>query len=356
MTAESSTTAARVYLDKSTVALFDQRIIDNRRVVYVDANHKSNNRGYDILIFTNEDLSIGQGAFTVVLHDGQWHKAPHDKRANRPFLGKPRPDVHEFDVLFKEPRSVKAEVDSASESEDSQSEVWDNEPVQNPTSTPDPASIPLPSETAPTDSPIRPARFLPVYDMATQTQTTTTTTTGGGRSGPPPTSSSTATSTPTTDLVQQIQTAFNAAFSRSRGGGGPGGTPSGGGGGPSAPGPPGGGGAPPNPAIPPAQVPIAAAADVRTMGTAPRTFTGKRDEAEDWLDKLRGYYRANIGVPGFESPIRKVALALTFMDGPEVAEWTRTVGAWIDTLDPIAQNIPYVWETFQTQFLDQFAD
>ena len=44
------------------------------------------------------------------------------------------------------------------------------------------------------------------------------------------------------------------------------------------------------------------------------------------------------------------------MDGPEVAKWTRTVGAWIDTLDPVTQNIPYVWETFQTQFLDQFAD
>src|SRR5579863_484706 len=92
------------------------------------------------------------------------------------------------------------------------------------------------------------------------------------------------------------------------------------------------------------------------MGTAPRTFTGKRDEAEDWLDKLRRYYHANIGVPGFKSPIRKVALALTFMDGPEVAKWTRTVGAWIDTLDPVAQNIPYIWETFQTQFLNQFAN
>src|SRR5579863_9855543 len=174
--AESSTTAARVYLDKATVALFNQHIIDNKRIVYMDANHKSNNRGYDILIFTNEDLSIGRGAFTVVLHNSQWHKAPHDKRANQPFLGKPRPDVHEFDVLYEEPRSVKAEVDSASKSEDSQSEVWDNEPIQDPTSAPDPASIPLPPETAPTDSPIRPARFLPIYNMATQTQTTTATT------------------------------------------------------------------------------------------------------------------------------------------------------------------------------------
>src|SRR5579863_6312404 len=198
--AESSATAARVYLNKATVALFDQCIIDNRRIVYIDLNHKSNTRGYDILIFTNEDLSISRGAFTVTLHDGQWHEAPHDKQANQPFLGKPRPDVHEFDVLYEEPRPVKAEVDSVSESEDSQSEVWDNEPIQDPTSTPDPASIPLPTENSPTDSPIRPARFLPVYTMATQTQTTTTTTTRGGRSGPPP--SSTTTSALAVDLIQ----------------------------------------------------------------------------------------------------------------------------------------------------------
>src|SRR5579863_5331730 len=176
--------------------------------------------------------------------------------------------------------------------------------------------------------------------MATQTQTTTTTTTGGGRSSPPPLSSSTTTSTPAVDLVQQIQTAFNAAFSCSGGnpGGSPGGNPPRGG--PGAPGPPGGRGALPNPAAPLAQVPVTVAADVRTMGTALHTFTGKRDEAEDWLDKLRGYYHANIGVLGFESPICKVALALTFMDGPKVAEWTRTIGAWIDTLDPSHKTYP----------------
>src|SRR5579863_7335680 len=121
--AESSMTAARVYLDKATLALFDQHIIDNRRIVYVDLNHKSNARGYDILIFTNEDLSIGRGAFTVILHNGQWHEAPHNKQANRPFLGKLRPDVHEFDVLYEEPRATRPEIKSASKSEDNQSEV-----------------------------------------------------------------------------------------------------------------------------------------------------------------------------------------------------------------------------------------
>src|SRR5579863_1007109 len=106
------------------------------------------------------------------------------------------------------------------------------------------------------------------------------TTTGGGRSGPPPLSSLATTSASAVDLIQQIQTAFNAAFSRSGEGGNPGG-------GLGAPGPPGGGGAPPNPAAPPAQIPVAAAANVRTMGMAPHTFTGKRDKAEDWLDKLQ---------------------------------------------------------------------
>src|SRR5579863_8125401 len=122
--------------------------------------------------------------------------------------------------------------------------------------------------------------------MATQTQTTTTTTTRGGRSSLPPSSSTTT--APAVDLVQQIQTAFNAAFSRSRGEGGgtPGGNPPAGEGGPGAPGPPGSGGALQNPAAPSAQVPVPVAADVCTMGTIPHTFTGKRDEAKDWLDKL----------------------------------------------------------------------
>ena len=82
MMAESSTTVARVYIDKATIALFNQQIIDNKRVVYVDSNHKSNTQGYDTLIFTNEDLLIGKGAFTVMLHNGQWYEASHNKQAN----------------------------------------------------------------------------------------------------------------------------------------------------------------------------------------------------------------------------------------------------------------------------------
>ena len=64
----------------------------------------------------------------------------------------------------------------------------------------------------------------------------------------------------------------------------------------------------------------------------------------------------NLGVPGFESPIRKVAFALTLIKGPEVAEWAKDVGAWVDTLDLVADNIPWVWTRFQDEFSERFAD
>jgi len=66
--------------------------------------------------------------------------------------------------------------------------------------------------------------------------------------------------------------------------------------------------------------------------------------------------RVNIGVPGFESPIRKVALALTFIKGPDVARWVAAMGHWIDDLDPITENVPDVWDQFLVELEQQFAD
>ena len=66
--------------------------------------------------------------------------------------------------------------------------------------------------------------------------------------------------------------------------------------------------------------------------------------------------RVNIGVPGFESPIRKVALALTFIKGPDVARWVAAMGHWIDELDPVTENVPDVWDQFLVELEQQFAD
>jgi hypothetical protein len=92
------------------------------------------------------------------------------------------------------------------------------------------------------------------------------------------------------------------------------------------------------------------------MGTPPQTFNGDRRQARDFIEELRGYMRVNIGVPGFESPIHKVALALTFIKGPDVARWAAAMGQWIDGLDQINDNVPAVWDQFLQELEDQFMD
>src|SRR6267142_2259860 len=107
-----------------------------------------------------------------------------------------------------------------------------------------------------------------------------------------------------------------------------------------------------------AQGPILAAApgDIRTMGTLPQIFTGNCAKAQDFLDEVLGYFRANRGVAGFESPMRKVSITLTMIKGSEVAGWERDMGRWIDALDPAVDDIKLVWEQFQTEFMEQITD
>jgi hypothetical protein len=57
--------------------------------------------------------------------------------------------------------------------------------------------------------------------------------------------------------------------------------------------------------------------------------------------KLYRYFQANARVPGLNSPMRKVSIALTLIQGPKVATWVRDMGAWIDSLDPIDDNIQF---------------
>ena len=91
------------------------------------------------------------------------------------------------------------------------------------------------------------------------------------------------------------------------GGGGGGGRGGGGGGG-------GGGGAGGQPNPP-------AAPNLRLCGNPPEIFTGDREKADRFLSQLKHYYLANIGVPEFNSWIRKVVIACTYIQGPLVDKW-----------------------------------
>jgi hypothetical protein len=72
-------------------------------------------------------------------------------------------------------------------------------------------------------------------------------------------------------------------------------------------------------------VPIPPALEIRAMGSLPRIFNGDRTRAEAFLTEFLGYLVLNNGVPGLESPIRQVALALTLIKGEKVDLWVRNM-------------------------------
>ncbi len=65
---------------------------------------------------------------------------------------------------------------------------------------------------------------------------------------------------------------------------------------------------------------------------------------------------ANHGVPGFESPIRRIAIALTFIKGPQVDGWVEGILEGLEQLHPINDNIEYTYTNFLSRFESQFAD
>jgi len=189
----------------------------------------------------------------------------------------------------------------------------------------------------------------------------------GKGSGSGTTGAGSTTTTTAIGTAASVNSKLKASLGRySTLGGGRSGPPSGG---PPSGGPPSGGsgglgGNPPRAPVPPAQgppvqggqQPIARAADVKSMGGLPQVFTGDHLIADDFIEEVKGYLRLNQDVAGYNSPIKKVALTLTLMKGPQVAGWTRDMGTWLDTLDPILDNIPDVWDQFLYEFSQQFQD
>src|SRR6266436_3404590 len=67
------------------------------------------------------------------------------------------------------------------------------------------------------------------------------------------------------------------------------------------------------------------------------------------------YLTLNDDVAGFKSPKKKVVLVLTFMQGPEVEEWTRRMLQWIQQISD-ESNTEFVWRVFQRRFYRCFTN
>jgi len=92
------------------------------------------------------------------------------------------------------------------------------------------------------------------------------------------------------------------------------------------------------------------------MGNLPRTFEGERDKAKAFMNDFLLYTVANRGVPGFESPLRRITLALTLIKGPRVDHWVGDMTTWLTGRDPVNDNIEAAWDHFAHEFNEQFND
>jgi len=86
------------------------------------------------------------------------------------------------------------------------------------------------------------------------------------------------------------------------------------------------------------------------MGSLPAIFSGNRAEAKDFINGIQAYIRLNREVPGFTSPIKKIALTLTLMQGEKVARWAHDIGQALDEMNPAINNIPALWDAFLAEF------
>ncbi|KAH8978357.1 hypothetical protein EDB83DRAFT_2327335 [Lactarius deliciosus] len=115
---------------------------------------------------------------------------------------------------------------------------------------------------------------------------------------------------------------------RTPGGGPPGGPPgaggSGGGGFPSG-GPPGGGGL----GIEGGATPGAGGANGKLGGNPPTDFDGTRALADQFMQEFNLYRLTNINVEQMVSPMKRAALLLGFIKGPNVKDWVKRWTNWI---------------------------
>src|SRR5260370_1223891 len=104
------------------------------------------------------------------------------------------------------------------------------------------------------------------------------------------------------------------------------------------------------------ETPFPPSADIRPHGTPLATFHGDRALADNFLDELKIYFRLNWAVPTYQSHITRATFALTYIKGKQVAGWVQDFGEFLDTLDPLYDDGPIVWEHFLDSFKERFQD
>ena len=123
------------------------------------------------------------------------------------------------------------------------------------------------------------------------------------------------------------------------------------------PGPLGGGSGPPGGGQPQnVQQPVPPTPDVKAMGSLPQIFNGDQSKADDFIEEVKGYFHLNTDIARYNSPYKMVAFTLMLIKGEELAQWVQNMGNWLDTLDPVADNVKDLWSQFLEAYAYQFQD
>ena len=99
----------------------------------------------------------------------------------------------------------------------------------------------------------------------------------------------------------------------------------------------------------------AAIGDGKPMGVLPTIFEGDCSKAESFLWEFSTYLLVNYDIPALTLFIKRVAITLTCIKGPEVNQWTQQQLEWLMTLQ-LADDNNTTYQQFIANFCAHFMD
>jgi len=94
-------------------------------------------------------------------------------------------------------------------------------------------------------------------------------------------------------------------------------------------------------------------------GVPPPIFNGDREKSEHFLDKFMSYKIINGDARQFTIPYLKVALCLSYLNGPKVDTWARQHRLWLKNRheqDSIPMTNKSLWKDFKLLFRTAYTD
>jgi hypothetical protein len=95
------------------------------------------------------------------------------------------------------------------------------------------------------------------------------------------------------------------------------------------------------------------------QGNKPKEFDGSRKDSQTFMDHFNVYWRINRRNRNMREPYTWVLMAISFMNGPKIQDWTRAqvkkLDYAVETLgvDPQSETL---WKNFHDDFLKAYTD